>query len=368
MRPLVTLAGAALAGILAVTCGHAQAPAPATPPTPATAPTPAAAPAPPVAPSRPTLDAVRARGHLVCGVNGGYPGFSYVDAGGTWTGLDVDLCRALAAAIFGDASKVRFVATTLQQRWAVLAAGEIDLLVRNVTITFARDVSLAVDFVGVNFYEGQTFMVRRASGMASLRQLDGATICVAADSTEERRVQEYFQEHNMRLTVTTFARAAEAVAAYDAERCDGITGSIGALAVQRTRLRAPDQHVILQETISNDPQGPVVRQGDAQWADLVHWVLNGLIAAEALDIGAQNVDQVRASARNAEVRRMLGLEGNLGTLLGLGNDWLCNAIRQVGNYGESFERNLGAGAPLRLERGRNQPWTRGGLMFTPPFQ
>jgi general L-amino acid transport system substrate-binding protein len=366
MRPLVTLAGAVLAGVLAVTCGRAQAPAPAPPARPAQPPGSAQPAMPP--PPRPTLDAVRARGHLDCGVSAGFPGFSAANASGTWAGLDVDLCRAVAAAIFGDATKVRYVATSVQQRWVALGSGEVDLLARNTTITYSRDVSLAVDFVGVNFFEGQTFMVRRASGMTSLRQLDGATICVASDSTEERRVQEYFQEHNMRLTLTNFTRGAEAVAAYDAERCDGLTGGMGALAVQRTRLRNPDQHVILQEAISNDPQGPVVRRGDTQWAALVRWVLIGMISAEALDITSQNVDQVRADARSAEARRMLGLEGNLGALLGLPNDWLYDVIKQVGNYGESFERNVGAGSPLRLERGRNQPWTRGGLMFTPPFQ
>jgi len=211
-------------------------------------------------------------------------------------------------------------------------------------------------------------MVRRASGMAALRQLDGATICLAAGSTEERRAQDYFQAHNMRATVISFARSADALAAYEAERCDGYTAGLGVLAVHRQRLRSPDQHVILPETISNDPQGPAVRQGDAHWVDLVRWVLNGLIAAEALGITAQNVEQMRAAARDAEVRRMLGVEGNLGQRLGLANDWLANAIRQVGNYGESFERNLGSGSPLRLERGRNQLWTRGGILFTPPFQ
>src|SRR5262249_3950802 len=199
-----------------------------------------------------------------------------------------DLCRAVAAAIFGDASRVRYVATSLEQRFAALTAGEIDILARNAAITYTRDVSLGIDFVGINFYEGQTFMVRRASGMTALRQLDGATICVASGSSEERRVQDYFQDHNIRITVTSFARSADALAAYDAERCDAMTGGIGALAVQRQRLRNPDQHVILQETISNDPLGPAVRQGDGHWADLVRWVLNGLIAAEAYDITAQN--------------------------------------------------------------------------------
>ena len=374
MRPLVTLAGTAfagvLAGVLAAGDGHAQAPTLPQAPAPAVAapaaPAPAATPA--LAAPRPTLEAVRARGHLLCGVNAGFRGFSTADASGAWSGLDVDLCRAVAAAIFGDASQVRFAAIAPEQRFAALNSGEIDVLSRNATITYSRDVSLGVDFVGINFYEGQTFMVRRASGMTALRQLDGATLCVASGSTEERRVQDYFQGHNMRLTVTSFARNADALAAYDAERCDVLTGGIGALAAQRLRLRAPDQHVILQETISNDPQGPAVRQGDPHWVDLVRWVLYGLIAAEAFDITSQNVDQLRAGSRNAEVRRILGLEGNLGPMLGLSNDWLAGAIRQVGNYGESFERNLGAGSPLRLERGRSQLWTRGGILFTPPFQ
>ncbi|MBL8837823.1 MAG: amino acid ABC transporter substrate-binding protein [Alphaproteobacteria bacterium] len=336
-------------------------------PAPSLAQAPAAQPAAPSVP-RPTLDAVRARGHLECGVHLGLPGFSFADNTGNWTGIDVDLCRAIAAAIFGDATKVRYTPTSVQQRWAVLTSNQVDLLSRNSTITFSRDVTLGLDFVGINFYEGQTFIVRRASGVNSVRQMDGATICVAAGSTEERQVQDYFQENNMRLTVINFQRNEDAVAAYDAERCDAYTAGLGALAGQRQRLRAPDQHVILQETISNDPQGPVVRQGDAHWGDLVRWVLNGMIAAEAFGITSQNVEQQRASSRNAEVRRMLGAEGNFGQMLGLSNDWLFNAIKQVGNYGESFERTVGMQSPLRLERGRNQLWLRGGILFTPPFQ
>lgn len=360
MRSLVTLACAALVGALAVTDGHAQAPAPAP-----------AQNAPPQAASmvqpRATLDAVRARGHLECGVGAGLPGFSAVDAGGAWTGLDIDLCRAVAAAIFGDAGKVRFVDASPQQRQAALASGAVDLLSRS-PITYSRDVTLSVDFAAISFYGGQTFMVRRASGMSSLRQLDGATICVVSGSIEERQLQDAFQQHNMRLTVVNVARSADALAAYEAERCDAYTAGTGALAVQRQRLRNPDQHAILQETISNDPQGPAVRQGDAHWARLVRWVLNGMVAAEAFGITSQNVDQQRTASRNAEVRRMLGAEGNLGQMLGLSSDWLYNAIKQVGNYGESFERNVGAGSPLRLERGRNQPWTNGGILFAPPFR
>ena len=336
-------------------------------PMPALAQAPAAQPAAPSVP-RPTLDAVRARGHLECGVHLGLPGFSFADNSGNWTGIDVDLCRAVAAAIFGDATKVRYTPTSVQQRWAVLTSSQVDLLSRNSTITYSRDVSLGVNFVGINFYEGQTFIVRRSSGVNSVLQMDGATICVAAGSTEERQVHDYFQENNMRLTVINFQRNEDAAAAYDAERCDAYTAGLGALAGQRQRLRQPDQHVILQETISNDPQGPVVRQGDTQWADLVRWVLNGMIAAEAFGVTSQNVDQMRANSRNAEVRRMLGVEGNFGQMLGLSNDWLYNAIKQVGNYGESFERTVGMQSPLRLERGRNQLWLRGGILFTPPFQ
>ena len=211
-----------------------------------------------------------------------------------WTGLDVDLCRAVAAAVFGDATKVKYTPTSVQQRWAVLTSGQVDLLSRNSTITFSRDANLGINFKGINFYEGQTFIVRKKSNVKTVKDMDGATICVAAGSTEERTVGDYFREHNMKLTIINFAKNDDAIAAYDTERCDAYTAGVGALAGQRRKLKQPGDHVILTQTISNDPQGPVVRQGDDHWGDIVHWVLNGTIAAEQLGVTSKNVDEMRA--------------------------------------------------------------------------
>ena len=316
----------------------------------------------------PTLEAVQKRGNLECGVHLGLPGFSYADDKSVWRGIDVDLCRALAAAIFGDANKVKFTPTSVQQRWAVLQSGQVDLLSRNSTITFSRDVSLGINFVGINFYEGQTFVVRKKANVKAVKDLNGATVCVAAGSTEEKQVQDYFGERGWKVTVVNFQKNDDAIAAYDAERCDAYTAGIGALAGQRRKLKAPDDHVILTETISNDPQGPVVRHGDDKWGDIVRWVLNGMVAAEAYGITSANVDDMKKNSKNVEVRRMLGVEGNLGQMLGLSNDWLYNAIKQVGNYGESFEKTVGMQSDLKLQRGMNQLWTKGGILFTPPFQ
>ena len=314
----------------------------------------------------PTLDAVRARGHIECGVHLGLPGFSYADDKGNWTGLDVDVCRALAAAIFGDAAKVKYTPTSTQQRFAILASGQVDLLSRNTTYTFSRDASLGIDYVGINFYEGQTFIVRKSAGIKSVKDLAGATVCVAAGTTEERNAGDWFRARGETVNIVTFGKNDDAIATYDAERCDAYTAGIGALAGQRVKLKKPDDHVILDEVISNDPQGPVVRHGDDQWGDVVRWTLNATIAAEALGVTSQNVDEMKSS-KDAEVRRLLGVEGDLGPMLDLPKEWAYNIVKQVGNYGESYERTVGMGSPLKLERGRNQLWTKGGILFTPPF-
>jgi general L-amino acid transport system substrate-binding protein len=316
----------------------------------------------------PTLDAIRARGHLECGVHVGVPGFSFPNDKGEWSGIDVEYCQALAAAIFGDKTKVKFTPTTVQQRWPVLQSGQVDLLSRNTTITFSRNASLGVNFQGINFYEGQTFIVRKASKATAAKDLDGASICVAAGSTEEKNAADWFRERNLRVTITNFQKNDDAIAAYDAGRCDAYTAGVGALAGQRAKLKNPDEHLILAEPISNDPQGPVTRYGDERWQAIVRWTLNGMIAAENLGVTSKNVDDMRANSKNAEVRRLLGAEGNFGQMLGLSNDWMFNAIKQVGNYGESYERTVGMGSALKLERGQNQLWTKGGLLFTPPFQ
>lgn len=314
-----------------------------------------------------TLDEVKKRGHLECGVHTGVPGFSFPDDKGVWTGLDVDLCRALAAAIFGDATKVKYTPTTAQQRFAILSSGQVDLLSRNTTITFSRDASLGINYAGINFYEGQTFVVRKSANIKTVKELDGATICVAAGTTEEQNLGDYFRGHNLKFTIVTFAKHDDAIATYDAGRCDAYTAGLAALAGQRQKLKKPDDNVILTETISNDPQGPVVRHGDDQWEDIVRWTLNATIAAEAFGVTSKNVDAMKTSPI-AEVRRLLGTEGDFGPMLNLPKEWAYNAIKQVGNYGESFERTVGMDSPLKMERGRNALWLSGGILFTPSFQ
>lgn len=316
----------------------------------------------------PTLDAIKARGHLECGVHLGLPGFSFANDKGEWTGLDVDLCRAVAAAVLGDANKVKFTPTSVQQRWPILQSGQVDLLSRNTTITFSRNASLGVDFQGINFYEGQTFVIRKSVNAKTAKELDGASICVAAGSTEEKTAADWFRERNLKVTITTFQKNDDAIAAYDAGRCDAYTAGFGALAGQRIKLKNPEEHIILNELISNDPQGPVTRYGDERWQAVVRWTLNGMITAEALGVTSKNVDEMKANSKNAEIRRLLGAEGGFGAMLGLSNDWMYNAIKQVGNYGESYERTIGMNSPMKLPRGPNQLWTKGGLIFSPPFQ
>lgn len=319
-----------------------------------------------LAPS-PTLDAIKSRGNLECGVHLGLPGFSYANDKGEWSGLDVEYCRALAAAILGDATKVKFTPTSVQQRWPVLQSGQVDLLSRNTTITFSRNATLGVDFQGINFFEGQTFVVRKGTAKEP-KDLDGASVCVAAGSTEEKTLADWAKENDFKVSIVNFGKNDDAIAAYDSGRCDAYTAGIGALAGQRIKLKNPDNNIVMTETISNDPQGPTTRQGDERFQLVVRWVLNGTIAAEKFGITSKNVDDMKAKSQNAEVRRILGLEGDLGKMVGLSNDWLYNAIKQVGNYGESYERTVGMGSPLKLARGKNELWTKGGALFTPPFQ
>ena len=318
-----------------------------------------------LAPS-PTLDAIKARGHLECGVHLGLPGFSFANDKGEWSGIDVDYCRALAAAILGDATKVKFTPTSVQQRWPVLQSGQVDLLARNTTITFTRNATLGVNFQGINFYEGQTFVVRKGSAKEP-KDLDGASICVAAGSTEEKNAADWAKEKGLKVSIVNFQKNDDAIAAYDAGRCDAYTAGIGALAGQRIKLKEPDNNVVMTETISNDPQGPTTRWGDERYQLVVRWVLNAQIAAELFGVTSKNVDQMKSSP-NAEVRRLLGTEGGFGAMMGLPNDWAYQLIKQVGNYAESYERTVGMGSALKLARGRNELWTKGGALFTPPFQ
>ena len=264
-----------------------------------------------LAPS-PTLDAIKARGHIECGVHLGLPGFSFANDKGEWTGLDVDYCKSLAAAVLGDATKVKFTPTSVQQRWAVLQSGQVDLLSRNTTITFSRNATLGVNFQGINFYEGQTFVVRTKAKVAAVKDLADATICVAAGSTEEKTAADWFRERNLKVTIINFQKNDDAISAYDQGRCDAYTAGIGALAGQRIKFKDPDEHQILTEIISNDPQGPVTRWGDERWQLVVRWVLNGTIAAEALGVTSKNVEEMKAKSTNSEVRRLLGAEGKFG--------------------------------------------------------
>jgi general L-amino acid transport system substrate-binding protein len=316
----------------------------------------------------PSFDAVKARGSVVCGVNQGVAGFSAPDSRGEYRGLDADFCRALAAAIFGDPSKVRFVATSSQNRFTMLQSGEIDVLARNATQTLVRDTSLGLNMAGVNFYDGQGFLVRRSSGVTAARQLDGATVCIQPGTTSELNIADYFRANNIRFTPVLIERPDEFVAAYAAGRCDAMTQDASQLASYRaTALQNPQDHVLLPERISKEPLGPMVRHGDDQWFDVVKWVLAGLVEAEEQGITQANVE-ARLRDPNPTVQRMLGVTAGFGRALGLEERWLFNAIKAVGNYGESFERHLGSGSPIGLPRGLNDLWTRGGLMYALPLR
>ncbi len=314
-----------------------------------------------------TLKAVKDRGMLNCGANGTLAGFGLPDAQGNWTGLDVDFCRALAAAVLNDASKVKFVPLSTKDRFTALQSGEVDVLARNTTWTSSRDTSLGLNFVGVNYYDGQGFMVRKALKVNSALELNGAAVCVQQGTTTELNLADYFGAHKMPLKTVTFATANEAVKAYDAGRCDAYTTDASALYAERLRVANPNDHVILPEIISKEPLGPAVRHGDDQWFDVVKWTLFAMFDAEELNINSKNLDEAMKSS-NPEVKRFVGTEGNYGEQLGLSKDWAARIIKQVGNYGELFERNVGQGSPLKIERGLNKLWNKGGIQYAPPIR
>ena len=311
-----------------------------------------------------TLDAIRARGTLVCGVNTGLAGFAQPDSQGVWRGFDADYCRAIAAALFGDPNKVRYVPTTAQNRFTALQSGEVDILVRNTTWTLSRDTSLGLDFPAINFYDGQGFMVRANAGVRNARELDGATICVQPGTTTEQNLTEWARSARIRFTPVVIERLEEAVGAYASGRCDAYTTDISGLAATRAAQPNPDEHRILPDVISKEPLGPLVRQGDQRLTDLVRWVHFGLLAAEEFGITQANVAQMANDPR-PEVQRMLGRTGDLGRMLNVDNAWLVNVIRAVGNYGEVFDRSL---KPIGIQRGPNALWTQGGLQYAPPFR
>jgi general L-amino acid transport system substrate-binding protein len=314
-----------------------------------------------------TLQDVKAKGFVQCGVSQGLPGFSNPDEKGNWTGLDVDLCRAVAAAIFGDPNKVKFTPLSAKERFTALQSGEVDLLSRNTTWTMQRDTALGLNFAGVNYYDGQGFMVRKSLGVTSALQLNGAAVCTNTGTTTELNVADFFRSHKMQYEVVAFEKADEVVKAYDEGRCDVYTTDRSGLAAQRLKLKNPDEHIVLPEIISKEPLGPVVRQGDDQWFDLVKWTLFAMINAEELGVTSKNVDEMKKS-NNPAIKRLLGVEGNFGENLGVSNNWAYNIIKHVGNYGESYERNVGPKTPLGLSRGLNALWNKGGIMYAPPIR
>jgi len=315
-----------------------------------------------------TLEDVKTRGVLRCGVAPSAPGFAAKDAQGTMRGFDIDLCRAIAAAIFGDASKYEVTPLGLRDGFTTLATGGVDVLTHRFTWTFNRDNGTGLEFVGTMFYDGQGFYVRKSSGAKSIKDLDGATICVAQGSTSELNIADYFRAHKMQYKIATFADLDEARNAYDAGRCDAWSNDRGGLAARGLGLKDRNANMLLPETISKEPIGPMVRMGDGAWTHLVRWAMAALIAAEELGVTSANVDEMRASSTNPEVKRLLGVGDDLGQKLGLKADWAYQIVKQVGNYGEIYERNMGESTPLGLPRGLNSLWRDGGLLFSPPFR
>jgi general L-amino acid transport system substrate-binding protein len=315
-----------------------------------------------------TLDDVKARGELICGSNTGLTGFGAPDANGNWAGFDVDLCRAVAAAIFGDPTKVKFVPTTGETRFTALQSGEVDLLVRNSTWTFSRDTELALDFVAVNYYDGQGFMVKKDLGVSSAKELDGATVCIQTGTTTELNLADFFKQNNISYQPVTVADDSEAQRQYLAGACDAYTTDASGLAASRATMPDADNHVILPEIISKEPLGPVVRHGDSNWGDVVRWTYFALLVAEEKGVTKANVAEVATSTQDEEVKRLLGVSGDMGAKIGLPNEAFKNAIAAVGNYGEIFAANIGEGTTINLARGLNALWTQGGLQYAPPFR
>ncbi len=313
------------------------------------------------------LASVQKKGFLHCGVNTGLPGFSHADEKGNWTGLDVDLCRAVAAAVLGDAGKVKYTPLTAKERLTAVQSGEVDLLSRNTTWTLTRDTSLGLNFAGINYYDGQGFLVSKELGVKSAKELDGAAVCILAGTTTELNLADYFRTHGMAYQPVVFDTGDQTVKGFEAGRCDVLTSDQSQLYGLRVKLARPEDAVVLPDVISKEPLGPVVRQGDDAWFNIVRWTLFAMINAEELGVTSANVEEMKSSS-NPEIRRLLGLEGSPGKGLGLAEDWAYQVVRQVGNYGESFERNVGGGSPLKIERGLNALWRDGGLQYAPPIR
>ena len=314
-----------------------------------------------------TLKTVKDRGMVSCGVSQGLPGFSNPDDKGNWTGLDVDVCRAVAAAIFNDPTKVKFVPLSAKDRFTALQSGEIDLLSRNTTWTLSRDTSLGANFTGVTYYDGQGFLVKKSLKVNSALELNSASVCVQTGTTTEQNLADYFKANNMKYEVIAFAGADETVKAYESGRCDVFTTDVSGLYAERLKLANPADHLVLPEVISKEPLGPMVRHGDDQWFDIVKWTLFAMITTEEMGVTQKNVDEM-AKSDKPDFKRVFGTDGNLGEQLGLTKDWLSRIVKAVGNYGESFERNVGAGTKLGIARGLNNLWSKGGIQYAPPIR
>lgn len=314
-----------------------------------------------------TLAQVKKKGELQCGVSDGLPGFSNPNAKGVWEGIDVDLCHALAAGIFGDASKVKFIPLNAKERFTALQSGEVDVLSRNTTWTLTRDATLGLTFTSTLYYDGQGFLVNKALGVKSAKELDGASICIQAGTTTELNVSDYFKANGMKFTPVVFDTSDQTVKGFESGRCDVLTSDQSQLYALKIKLSKPDAAVVLPEVISKEPLGPAVRQGDEQWGTLVKWTLFAMVNAEELGVTSKNVDAMKAS-KNPDVRRLLGLEEPSGKVLGIQPDWGYQIVKQVGNYGEVFERTVGKGSALGIERGVNALWNQGGFMYAPPIR
>ncbi len=315
-----------------------------------------------------TLETVQKKGFVQCGISDGLPGFSYADAKGHYLGIDVDICRAVAAAVLGDASKVKFSPLTAKERFTALQSGEIDVLSRNSTWTSSRDAAMGISFTGVTYYDGQGFLVNKKLGVTSAKQLDGATVCIQAGTTTELNLSDYFRANGMKYTPITYDTSDESAKSVEAGRCDVLTSDQSQLYAQRIKLAAPDDYVVLPEVISKEPLGPAVRKGDSEWFDVVRWSLFAMLNAEELGITSKNVVELTKTSKNPDIARLLGSEGEFGKDLKLRKDWVVQIVKQVGNYGEVFERNVGAGSDLKIERGINALWTTGGLQYAPPVR
>jgi general L-amino acid transport system substrate-binding protein len=315
-----------------------------------------------------TLDAVKSKGFVQCGISDGLPGFSYADAKGKYLGIDVDVCHAIAAAVFGDASKVKFSPLTAKERFTALQSGEIDVLSRNTTWTSSRDSAMGLNFTGVTYYDGQGFLINKKLGVSSAKELDGATVCVQAGTTTELNLSDYFRSNSLKYTPITYDTSDESAKSLESGRCDVLTSDQSQLYAQRIKLAAPDEYIVLPEVISKEPLGPAVRQGDEEWFDIVRWTLYAMLNAEELGIDSKNVEATAKSTKNPDVARLLGAEGEYGKDLKLPKDWAVQIVKQVGNYAEIFERNVGSGSELKIERGLNALWNNGGLQYAPPVR